>query len=64
MDESNDMVQSQSEPQFSLSPKMLHDEIWDVLEKLEAAKIECAQGEKPTGKPSAEMKGKTPAGKK
>lgn len=58
--EANDMAQSQSEPQFSLSPKIPHDEIKDVLEKLKAARIECVQGEKTTGKASVEKKGKAP----
>lgn len=58
--EANDRPPAQSEPQFSLSPKIPHDEIKNVLEKLEAAKIECLQGEKSTGKASAEKKGKAP----
>lgn len=58
--EANDMAQSQSEPQFSLSPKIPREEIEDVLDKLEAAKIEYAQGEKSTGKASAGKKGKAP----
>ena len=58
--EANDMAHSQSEPQFSLSPKIPRAEIKEVLDKLEAAKIECVQGEKSTGKASAEKKGKAP----
>ena len=59
--EANDMAQSHSEPQFSVSPTIPRDELKDVLEKLKAAKIECLQGEKSTGKASAEKKGKAPA---
>ncbi|CAF9942419.1 hypothetical protein IMSHALPRED_003669 [Imshaugia aleurites] len=62
--ESSDTVQSQQEPQFSMSPKIPHDEIREVLEKLEAARIEYAPGEKSTGKASAEKKGKAPVKKK
>ena len=58
--EANDMAHSQAEPQFSLSPKIPHAEIKEVLEKLEAAKIEYVQGEKSTGKASTGKKGKAP----
>lgn len=62
--QSSDTVQSQQEPQFSLSPKIPHDEIKDVLEKLEAAKVEYAQSNKSTGKAGAGKKGKAPLEKK
>ena len=62
--ESNDTAQSQQESQFSMSPKIAHDEIREVLEKLEAAKIEHAQGDESTGKASAGKKGKAPVEKK
>ena len=54
--DASDTVPSQQEPQFSTSPKIPHDELKDVLEKLEAAKIQYAQGEKSTGKASAGKK--------
>lgn len=50
--EPSDMVQ---EPSFSISPKIPHDEIKDVFRKLEAAKMEYAQG-KSTGNASKEKK--------
>ncbi len=62
--ESSDTAQSQPEPQFSISPRIPHAEIRDVLKKLEAAKIDYTQGDKSTGKASAGKKGKAPAGKK
>lgn len=58
------MVRSQQEPLFSVSPKIPHDEIEDLLQKLDAAKIKYAQGDKSTAKSSAEKKGKAPGGKK
>lgn len=62
--QSSDVVKSQQEPQFSIAPRIPHDEIKDVLEKLEAAKIEHAQGDKSTGKAAAGKKGKAPVDKK
>ncbi len=62
--ESSDTAQSQPEPQFSISPRIPHAEIRDVLKKLEAAKIDCMQGDQSTAKASAGKKGKAPAGKK
>ena len=61
---SSNVVPSQQEPEFSMSPKIPHDEMMDVLKKLEAAKIEYAQREKSTGKASAGKKGKAPVNKK
>lgn len=54
--ESSDMGQPQQEPPFSMSPRIPHDEINDVLKKLEVTKMESEQGEKSTKK--------APAGKK
>ncbi|CAD6590211.1 MAG: hypothetical protein ASARMPRED_004674 [Alectoria sarmentosa] len=51
--EPSDMVQ---EPSFSMSPKIPHDEIKDVFRKLEATKMEYAQGKKSTGNASREKK--------
>ena len=58
------MARSQQEPQFSISPRIPSGEIEAVLKKLQAAKIEYAQAEKPPQKASAEKKGKAPMGKK
>lgn len=54
--ESSDMGQPQQEPPFSMSPRIPHDEINDVLKKLEVTKMESEQGENSTKK--------APAGKK
>ncbi len=62
--ESSNVVPSQQEPEFSMSPKIPHDEMTDVLKKLEAAKIEYAQKEKSTGKAFKGKKGKAPVDKK
>ena len=61
--DSSDMVPSQQEPQFSISPRIPKEEMRDVLKKLEAVKIEYAQGDRSTGKASADKKGKAPVGK-
>lgn len=55
---SSDTVQShqQQESDFSLNPKIPHDEIKEVLQKLEAARIQYAEGEKSTGKAAAGKK--------
>ena len=52
------------EPQFSISPRIPNEEIMDVLKMLEAAKIECSQGDKSTKKASTGKKGKATAEKK
>ena len=62
--EPSDTVQTQQEPEFSMSPKIPHDEITDVLKKLEALKIEYAQGGKSTGKASAGKKRRATVEKK
>ncbi|KAF6236789.1 hypothetical protein HO173_005080 [Letharia columbiana] len=62
--EAIDMVQSQQESPFSTSPRIPNEEMRDVLKRLEATKIEYAQGDKSTGKASAERKGKAPVEKK
>lgn len=62
--ESCDTVQSQQEPEFSMSPKIPHDEITNVLKKLEALKVEYAQAGKSTGKASVGKKGRATVEKK
>ena len=61
--ESSDMIESQQDPQFSISPRIPKEEMRDVLRKLEAVKIEYAQGDRSTGKAMADKKGKAPVGK-
>ena len=61
--ESSDMVQSQQEPQFSISPRIPKEEMSDVLKKLETIKIEYTQGDRSTGKAMADKKGKAPVEK-
>lgn len=53
--ESSDKVQSQ-EPSFSMTPRIPNDEIKDVLNKLEATRLEFGRGEKSTGKGSEKKK--------
>ena len=55
------MVPSQQEPLFSISPRIPNGEIYDVLKKLEAAKIEYKQWEKASA--AGNKKGKAPAEK-
>ena len=63
--ETNKSTNESGEPQFSISPRIPKEEIMDVLKKLEATKLECAQREKEsTAEASAKKKGKAPAGKK
>ena len=63
--ETNTSTAESSEPQFSISPRIAKEEIMDVLKKLEATKLECAQREKESiAEASAKGKGKAPAGNK
>ena len=63
--ETNTSTTESDEPQFSISPRIPREETIDVLEKLEAIKLECLQKEKEsTAEASAKKKGKAPAGKK
>lgn len=61
---SNNKVQSQQEPQFSISPRIPNEEIANMLKKLEATKIEHMPGDGSTGEASAGRKGKAPVEKK
>ena len=63
-DKASEMLQSQPEPLFSLSPGIPKDEIKDLLQKLEAAKIGHMQGDKVTREASEENKGKASGKKK
>ena len=63
--ENNPSTAESNNPQFSISPRIPKEEIMDVLKKLEATKLECAQREREsTAEASAKKKGKAPAGKK
>ena len=63
--ETNTSTTESGEPQFSISPQIPKEEIMDVLKKLQATKLECAQREKEsTAEASAKKKGKAPEGKK
>ena len=63
-DKANETLQSQPEPLFSLSPGIPKDEMKDLLQKLEAAKIEHMQRDKVTREASGEDKGKASGKKK
>ena len=63
-DEANKTLQSPPEPLFSLSPAIPKDEMKDLLQKLEAAKIGHIQGGKVTREASGEDKGKASGRKK
>ena len=63
--ETNTSTTESGEPHFSISPQIPKEEIMDVLKKLQATKLECAQREKEsTAEASAKKKGKAPEGKK